>query len=157
MKNKLIGLFELITGIFGAIILIVAAWGNVKGVDEFFQVVLGVIMFGGVAYAGNGLLNNKKKGVKHSIIAQAFQVVAFQVSGMYYKFTGAAFLTLKLSKGALSDNAVFMLKLGNHKLSLLFNDKIIDFTIAKINTGIFSISIYLIPLILLLILLKSKK
>ena len=142
MKKKLIGLYELISGIFGLILLIASSIKKIDSIELFFQALLGVIMFAGVAYAGNGLLNNKKRGVKQSIIAQAFQILAIQISGMYYKFTGAAFL------------AVSYTKTGG--LRLISSVQPIDYTISKIASTDLSITIYILPIILLLLLLKEK-
>ena len=142
MKKKLIGLYELISGIFGVILLIASSVKKIDSVELFFQLLLGVLMFAGVAYAGNGLLNNKKRGVKHSKIAQAFQILAIQVSGMFYKFTGAAFLAITYTKTT--------------GVKLLTSAQPIDYTISKIAQTDLKITLYILPIILLLLLLKEK-
>lgn len=141
MKKKLIGLYELISGIFGVILLIASSIKKIDSVELFFQALLGVIMFAGVAYAGNGLLNNKKRGVKHSIIAQAFQILAFQVSGMFYKFSGAAFFAVTYTKST--------------GIKLFTSLQPVDYTISKITSTDIRLTIYILPIIFLLLLLKE--
>ena len=143
MKKKLIGLYELISGIFGVILLIASSIKKIDSVEMFFQVFLGVVMFAGVAYAGNGLLNNKKRGVKHSIIAQAFQLISFQFSGMLYKFTAAAFLAANYTQGA--------------GVRFYTTVQPVDFVISKVAANSVSITLYILPVILLLLLLQEKK
>lgn len=140
MKNKVIGLIQFLTGIFGVIALVSGLAKGFGTVTQLFQIILGVAMFAGVIYAGNALLNKKKNGRTYSLIAQLLQIISFKAAGIYYKFTGAAFLSLTIENG---------------KFNFLYSGQVADFALSTNATGIGSIQIYLIPLFLFLLLLKK--
>lgn len=96
MKNKLIGLYQLVTGIYGAILCLyelIIQFGDDKQDVEFIQL-LGIVLFAGVAYAGYALLNKIRDAKKWSIIAQAVQTVSISTGSFVYLFTASAFASL---------------------------------------------------------------
>ncbi len=146
MKTKLIGLYELITGVFGFIInlytMIVNFSAVLNSVSAFFSFLLALILFGGMTYAGYALLNNLKGGHKYSVWAQTLQVVGFSFGGIQYLFTSSAFLYISLLSG---------LQIG--------------YSFQPIDYGIFRVSevapgflhIYILPIVFLVLLLTGKK
>ena len=99
MKQKIIGLYQLITGIFGVILLLFSVSAILENPGRIFTYVLGLLLFSGVAYSGYALINNFKNGVKYSIIAQALQVISITFIGIRYLFTGSAFLAIVIGEG----------------------------------------------------------
>lgn len=98
MKYKLIGLYQLITGIFGFILIATNLTKALQSLEVFFTFLVGLLLFAGVAYSGYALLNSLRNAVKYSIVAQAFQIVSFTTAGIQYLFTGSAFLFLQFGK-----------------------------------------------------------
>ena len=94
MKYKLIGLYELITGVFGVLLLIFSIGKAIKDPGLLFTFILGIVLYAGVAYAGYALLNKLKNGIQYSILAQALQMVSFVGGGVQYMFTTSAFFSL---------------------------------------------------------------
>lgn len=94
MKYKIIGLYELITGIFGVLLLIFSIGKALDNTSLLFTIILGILLYAGVAYAGYALLNNVKVGIKISIIAQILQSFSFITGGFQYLFTASAFISL---------------------------------------------------------------
>jgi len=94
MKHKLIGLYELITGVFGVLLLIFNIGKAFDDTSILFTFILGILLYAGVAYAGYALLNHFKNGVKISILAQSLQMMSFIAGGIQYMFTASAFISL---------------------------------------------------------------
>jgi hypothetical protein len=145
MTKKLIGLYELITGIFGVLLILVNYLTKGREVitseGVIQQIVLGVILFGFVGYAGYGLLNQKKNALRYSMILQAFQIPFVYTSSIIYKFTAAGFLAIGVKNGSFS---------------FLKSFQPIDFIISS-NPGADQLyMIYLVPLILLIALIRIK-
>lgn len=142
MKNKLIGLYQLVTGIFGFILIAINITKAFKSIDVFFTFLIGLVLFAGVAYSGYALLNNLRNAIKYSIWAQALQIISFTTSGIQYLFTGSAFLYLQLTK------------------NLAINAQIepIAYNISGVSNLLpFELRIYLIPLVLVILLVIGKK
>lgn len=145
LKTKLIGLYELISGIFGFILIGFKMLSNTgesfSSVEIFFSYLLGLLLFAGLTYAGYAVLNKLNNGIKYSIWAQVLQIFAFTTGGVKYLFTGAAFVYIQIQNG----------------IAFKTDDKVIDYGISKIsNLTPDSLSIYLLP-ILILVLLNPKK
>lgn len=141
MTKKIIGLYQLITGIFGAVIIIASLFSKGYNSDILAQVVAGVALFGLLAWAGYGLLNNTKNALKYSRILQALQIISFTLSGTVYKFTAAAFIVFGIKNG---------------KFTYGIGDQLIDFTLANTHSNDTIVVFYLIPIILLYGLIKLK-
>lgn len=142
MKLKLIGLYELITGLFGVVFLALNITKGFSSISLFFQIVFGILLYAGLAYSGNALLNNKKNGIKYSLIAQGVQVISFTLSGFMYRFTASSFFWLDASsKGVKFDHGM----------------KVVDYMITSIASNETTIRFYFIPAILFLILYQTKK
>ena len=140
MKNKLIGLYELITGVFGVILLLFKIGDIIEYRQLIFTWSLGVVLFAGVAYAGYALLNKHKNAEKYSIWAQALQIISFTYGNVQYLFTGSAFL-----------GVVF-----GHGVRLQTQLRPIDYTISgNIASSPIEITIFILP-VLLVILLARK-
>ena len=142
MKNKLIGTYELITGIFGAILVIFITLQKIIGKETQLlpSAFLGLILFLGVAFSGYGLIKNKKYGRKYSLWLQALQTISFTFNSIQYIFTGSAFLAIVI------DNSIHL----QTKLAL------VDYNINRVSVLFpFELKIYILPLILLLLLIKK--
>jgi hypothetical protein len=143
LKFKLIGVYQLITGIFGSI-LVLFNFGFVLHNSEVFPYFLiALTLFAGTAIAGYFLLMGNKKAVGYSIVSQAFQSIAFIFSGSQYLFTCAAFF-------AVAFNAQ-----GIH-----FESKLTPIAY-QINTVLTSaaidIKLFLVPLFFIFLLSWNKK
>lgn len=137
MKQKLIGLYELITGIFGVILLVFSISKVLENRGLLFTYFLGLILFAGVAFAGYALLNNLKNAKKYSIIAQALQIIGFTGGSVQYIFSGSAFLALTIDKGVHIQSQIAP----------------IAFNISSGYSGLpFELKIFLIPVLLVVLL-----
>lgn len=136
MKEKIIGLYQLITGIFGVILLVFNIQNVLSSFSLIFLMVIGLLLFAATAYAGYALINNLKNGVKYSIILQAIQSVGFIFGGLQYKFTCSAFLALAFGSG----------KIFQFQISPL------AFSISYAPETSANLIIYLIPLLFILLL-----
>ena len=142
MKHKLIGLYQLITGIFGFILIAINITKAFKSIDVFFTLIIGLLLFAGVAYSGYALLNSLRNAVKYSIWAQALQIVSFTSSGVQYLFTGSAFLYLQLTKS----------------IALNAQMEPIAYNISGVSNLLpFELRVYFIPLLLVILLVANKK
>jgi hypothetical protein len=146
MKVKLIGLYELITGLFGVILLLFKLFSNFNSfftnLSIFFSFFLGIILFAGLAYAGYALLNDLKNGHKYSLYSQILQVVAIKAGTIQYLYSGAAFLFLNFQQG----------------INLKFQMTVIDYGVYKLVAPVpASISIYIVPLVFILLLSIRRK
>ena len=145
MTKKIIGLYELITGIFGVILILANYLTKGKAVfssaQVIQQIILGVLLFGFLAYAGYGLLNNLKNARRYSMALQAFQIPLFYFSGLIYKFTAAGFFSVGLQNGKFAFNWSF---------------QPIDFIVASNSTDTRMYMIYIVPIIILYGLSKVK-
>lgn len=142
MTKKIIGLYQLITGIFGGVIVITSLFSHGYQPELLPQTVAGVILFSLLAWAGYGLLNNLKNALKYSRILQALQIIAFSLSGTIYKFTAAAFVWFGIN---------------NSKFNYGIGDQFTHFEIANTKSTDTSITIYVIPIIILYALIRLKK
>lgn len=146
MTRSIIGIYELITGLFGIIILL----ANYFLMDQeiinlnaiFQQVFLGVVLYAVQAYAGFGLLNNKPKAIKFSIAIQILQVPMLYLPDYIYKFTSSGFLAI-----GIKDN----------RLSYIAALKPIDYTIGINYSSSPMIMVYLAPLLILWGLYRIRK
>jgi hypothetical protein len=142
MKHKIIGLYQLITGIFGFIFILIQITKALTSIHVFFTFLVGLLLFAGVAYSGYALLNSLKNGVKYSLLSQALQVVSFTAGGIQYLFSASNYIYL----------------LVQNKVSLEFHDKIIEYNISRVSDLFpFEIRIYLIPLLFVVLLSLDKK
>ena len=138
-ERRVIGIYELITGLFGAIFILFGIFTNKHdSFESLMSLMLGVAMFIGVAFAGYAMMNNYKKATRYSILAQGFQVVSVMVGGMFYKFVGGAFISI-LYKGG--------------EVKFYSTVTAIDYAITKVGTNEFVFQVYLVPLVILLVLL----
>lgn len=145
MKKKIIGLYELITGVFGVIIIlanyVTKGMDFIKSEGVIQQIILGVILFSFIAYAGYGLLNNMKNARKYSMFLQAMQIPLLGMSTYIYKFTAAGFLAIGIENG---------------KFSYFLSYQPIDFTVAANVSNNTFYMIYIVPAIILYGLIKMK-
>ena len=89
MKNKLIGIYELITGIFGTVLVVFITLQKIflKETQVLPSAFLGLILFLGVAFSGYGLIKEKKYGRKYSLWLQALQTISFTYNGIHLQTT----------------------------------------------------------------------
>jgi hypothetical protein len=142
VRHKLIGIYQLITGIFGALLIIVNIGKAFENREVVFSIFLGIAFFSGLAYSGFALYNGIKNAVKYSIIFQAMQSVSIIYNGTQYLFTGSAFISFIIDAKSTS----FVSQLSP-----------IDYNISQISTSIpFELKIFIIPLIFILFLVIKK-
>ena len=142
MKNKLIGIYELITGIFGTVLVVFITLQKIflKETQVLPSAFLGLILFLGVAFSGYGLIKEKKYGRKYSLWLQALQTISFTFNGIQYIFTGSAFLALVFDNGIHLQTKLALVDYNIDRVSILFP---------------FELKIYILPVILLLLLIKK--
>ncbi len=144
MLKQIIGLYQLITGIFGLLFVLASALLNqnlamlrlVQG-----QVFAGVILFGLLAWTGWGILNSTDKSINYSKVLQALQIFSFSISGTLYKFSAGAFVSFGYANGGLTKH---------------FGLMPIDFALTSGTANTFSLVVYLVPVIILIALFKIK-
>ena len=145
MSRFLIGLYQLITGIFGAIFVVLSyfskspAYSNSEFITN--QVISGFVLFVLLAWNGYGLIKNQSKAKTFAVLLQAIQIPLIYTASYIYKFTSAGF---------------FSLGIKNHELAFLYRLQPIDFTISANLTGDKAYMIYLVPILFLILLSKSK-
>lgn len=143
MKNKIIGLYQLATGIYGAIYVLYEIIVAIidKKPDIPLTNLLGMLLFVGVAYAGYAMLNKVKRAVTWSIIAQLVQIVSFATTTFEYSFSGSAYLSLKIPSKLLIDTRI----------------EAIDYYIGSSGQTDQVVHIYIVPIILVLLMINKPK
>ncbi len=144
--KKAIGIYQLITGIFGIIILIAntIALGPSYYNEQIvmLQLILGIFLYGSLAWAGYSLVYEYQKAFKMSVSIQVIQIPVFEIKGLLYKFSASAFLFFGISEGRLIFHSTI---------------KPIDFAMTT-NLGHEHLyGIYLVPLFILILLIRLKK
>ncbi len=142
IRHKLIALYEMITGVFGVIIIITnlisqnLPWSNIK-------FIIGIVLYSFIAYSGYLLMYKPVSGVKVSLAAQIIQTIVIKIQGLLYGITASAYLYVSI---------------GEKGTKLTSGFKIIDFYPAVQASGdVWGMIIYIVPLILIVILLWKKK
>ena len=78
MTRKIIGLYQLITGVFGVILILfnaMAKSGSIfKSQQAIIVLIIGLLFFGLLTWSGYGLLNNLRNARKYSMFLQAVQI-----------------------------------------------------------------------------------
>ncbi len=145
MTKKLIGLYQLITGVFGVVLILlnIISKGSslLKNQQSIVVVIVGLLLFGLLTWAGYGLLNGMRNARKYSLFLQAIQIVHVAIPGMIYKFTSAGFISLGLKQGSFA----FDLSLEPIHFEITSN---------VLNEQVYAI--YLLPAIILYGLIKMK-
>ncbi len=162
MTKKIVGLYELTTGVFGVILIIANLFtkGKMGGSESIIlQAILGVVLYAFLAYAGYGLLNGLKNAKRYSMALQAFQIPLLIMPAYIYKFSAAAFFSIGI-KGAnfnvneLFHGIAFQGSIG--KLLYVGTFQPIDYAITMNPTSNTAYMVYVVPIIILLALLKIK-
>lgn len=142
-KHKLIGTYQLITGIFGILWILLNIGKAFHHREAFFTVFVGIALFSGLSFLGYALIKELKYSVKYSIVMQAIQSIAVIYQGKQYLFSAGSFYSL----------------IYNTPSSFRTNFQMIplEFNISEVSATIpFELRIYILPLILLLILAIRK-
>jgi len=138
MKYKIIGLYELITGVFGVLLLVFNVGKAIDNTGVIFTFVLGILLYAGLAYSGYALLNNLKNGVRFSIVAQLIQSISFIGGGIQYLFTASAFVSL----------------IYQNNLNLRSQMAPIAYNISKVSEFLhFELKIFIIPIVIAVLLI----
>jgi hypothetical protein len=141
-RNKLIGIYEFITGIFGLMLIFLnIGWvlAHKENLNTFFS---GIALFGGSIFAGYALMKDYNSAVKYSVILQILQSFSFIIKGYQYMFTSGAFIALIFSNNGVRINS----QLGP-----------LSYSISKVSPLLQTeIKIYILPLIFLLVLLLKR-
>jgi len=141
MKNKLIGIYELITGVTGILLLLFSFFRELlndsKGIFPSF--ILGIILFGMLTYSGFALIRKKIHGRKYSIALQAVQIFSFIYAGTKYLFSASAFLSVVINNG----------------IHFKFNPDIIAYSVERVPELLpFELRIFIVPVIILILLIS---
>jgi hypothetical protein len=141
-KYKLIGLYELITGIFGFILIFMNVGWIREHKDNFNTFIIGIALYGLSILAGYTLWKGIKNAAKYSIVLQVLQSFGFIYKGYQYLFTGGAFLAV-----IIKSNGVTM----HSQITP------IDYLIAHVSTSQpFEVKLFIVPIVFLIILLLNK-
>jgi len=102
--GQAIGLYELITGGFGALafLFLLIRSGGISLAGLVF-----IALYVLVAWAGVLMLRGRPNGVKLSLIGQAAQIVQLSAGGFAYLFLAGAAVWLRLSGGRLAVHTDF--------------------------------------------------
>ena len=144
MKYRLIGIYQLVTGISGVVLLLLFAANSLYEKQTYIlpSFALGIILFGGTAFAGYLLMKQQGKYKKYSLWTQALQIVSFTYKGSQYLFSASAFIALIFNKG----------------IHIHTQLEPIAYNIAKVpDVSFFEIKIYLLPVAIILLLVRNKK
>lgn len=144
MTKKLIGLYQLISGVFGLIFITFSAISGsvaLQGKNILLPVVVGVLLSGLMAWSGYALLNNLKKARQYSMFLQAVQVPFIAFSGFFFKFSLANFLYVGWINGSL-----------DYRVSV----SVVDFGISTNAAGHSIAMVCVLPIILLIGLIRMK-
>jgi hypothetical protein len=134
MKYRLIGLYEIFTGIFGTLMVLLHSGRVATDKSAVFGLVVGVFLYAGLAIAGYLLMNKGKEAVKLSLWAQVVQVFGITYNGTQYLFSAAAFLYLQIL----------------HGFRLQVEDKLVNFNFSAVSEYFPpEIRIYILPLFLI--------
>ncbi len=142
MKYKLVGLYQLITGIFGILLLILSASKYIAVKQTYFlpSFILGLILYGLLAFAGYALFNQWKYAIKYSIWAQVLQIVSFTYKGVQYLFSGSAFIALVINQGIHIHTQLVPIAYKIEKVPEILSSEM---------------KIYIMPIIIILLLIKK--
>jgi hypothetical protein len=142
MKNKIIGVFQLVTGIFGILLILINIGKALENKEIRFTIFLGLVLFFGLAFCGYALLKGQKNAVKYSIVAQAIQILGMVYNGSQYLFTGSAFLALVIKSNGVNFNYQMLP---------------ISYNISKVSTALpFEMHVFLVPLVFVMLLSIKK-
>jgi hypothetical protein len=142
IKHKLIGVYQIISGIFGILLILINIGKAFENREALFTVFLGISLFLGVTYAGYALYNNLNNAIKYSIIAQSMQSVSIVYNGTQYLFCGAAFISIAYKSGIYG---------FNYQLSP------IGYNISEISKSIpLELTIFFVPIILIILLVIKR-
>jgi hypothetical protein len=142
MRYRLIGIYELITGIFGLILIFMHIGIILAHKEDFNSFLPGVVLFGGSIFAGYALYKGYNNAIKYSILLQILQSFSFTIKGYHYLFTCGAFLSVVITKNGL-------------RLSSQIGP--VDYLISKVEPLLQTeIRLFAVPLIFLIILLLKK-
>jgi hypothetical protein len=142
IKHRLIGTYQIITGVFGALMIILNIGKVFENREILFTVFIGCMLFCGLAFSGYALYNGLKSAVKYSILAQAIQSVSIITNGTQYLFTGSAY---------------FSFNYRCHSFSFDYQISPIAYNISEISKSVpFELTVFFVPLLLILILVYKK-
>ena len=98
MTRKIIGLYQLITGVFGVILILFNAMSKSSAIFKSQQaivvLIIGLLFFGLLTWSGYGLLNNLKNARKYSMFLQAVQIPWIAIKGLVFNLSAAGFIAL---------------------------------------------------------------
>ena len=144
MKEKIIGLYQLITGVFGIILLVFNIQKTLASTSLIFLLIVGLSVHSDLLLRGARFHTIEillSMGIKYSLILQGIQSVGFILGGIQYKFTCAAFLSLVFGSGDF----------------FRFQISPLSYSISYAPDTSATMIIYVVPLIFILLLLPKKK
>jgi len=144
MKYKLIGIYELITGAAGFVLIIISFIREIILNESvvYASFFLGIILFSLLGYSGYALIKGKKHGRKYSIALQALQIFGFTYAGTKYVFCASAFFSFII----------------NNRLHFKISPDVIAYSIEKVPEMVpFELRIYILPVIILLLMLSRRQ
>lgn len=145
MTRKIIGLYQLITGIFGIILILFNAMDKsgsiVNSQQAIIVLVIGLLFFGLLTWSGYGLMYNLRNAIKYSMFLQAVQIPWVAINGLVFNLSAAGFVSVGWHKGK-----------GAVELSL----QPIHFDLSSNALEQENFMFYIVPAILLYALVKLK-
>lgn len=142
MKYRLIGIYEIFTGVFGVLLLVLNFGRVLEDKSMSFTLFVGLTLYIGLAAAGYFLLKQGQQGVKYSIWVQFLQSVSITLAGKQYLFTASAYLAVVVQKG----------------IHLKSQVQPVNYNISEVSTLLpFELQIFIVPLIIIAILLYRGK
>lgn len=146
MIRLAIGLYQIITGFFGVVLIILSYYSNAALFSEsqlvLNQVILGFFLYAIIAWAGFGMIKNQTKAKSVSLFLQAIQIPIIYSGTVIYKFTTAGFLSIGIK---------------NNNFSFIYKLQPIDFTISTNYSGETVYMVYLVPLVFFILLIKLNR
>ncbi len=142
MKYRIVGLYEMFTGILGILLVLFQTGKVAEDRTLLFTLVTGIILYSGLAAAGYALLNYGEKYEKYSFLVQALQLLSITYNGTQYLFIASAFFTIIIRNGVQ-----FHIQLAP-----------VNYNIGEVSTLLpAEIKIFLFPILLIAILLVGRK
>lgn len=145
MTRKIIGLYQLITGVFGVILILFNAMAKsgfiFKSQQAIIVLIIGLLFFGLLTWSGYGLLNNLRNARKYSMFLQAIQIPWIAIKGLVFNLSAAGFVSIGWFKG---------------KSAIELSLQPIHFDLSSNPLGEQTFMFYIIPAIILYGLIKMK-
>jgi hypothetical protein len=142
IKHQFIGTYELITGMFGGIIVLANTGRVTEDHSLMVSLVIGIMLYSGLALSGYWLIKRGSEVARFSVWLQVLQIAGFTFNGAQYLFTSSAFLYIFIRGG----------------IHVHVDSRIVNFNFSQVPDFISNeIQIYLLPVLFIILLLVNKR